>query len=338
MKKLMLILSVLIFSSGFAVSGNPKNFHIHKPLKLSDIQDKSETECDLCGCYMGLEPNFNDNQIGLRYYTFKFFTEGHTETAAGRTANRNGNPLNETDHEDHGSASSTEVYSNVELYGRIYLSPKTRIIFGIPFSFNEIDSKKLNGVGDMRVLAQYNIYNTDITGRTNFWQRIFLGGGMKLPTGAYNKQLVYGVTEPHFQPGTGSLDFLFTGLWLTKLEKTGIGWRNDVVFTLNTTNKNDYRFANRFNWASTFSYDIPTSTVNILPKAGVYLETANADQYKGENAAGSGGTVIMGTMGIDLTYKMLSLDFDYQLPISQSFIGEQADNDYRYFVSMGYSF
>jgi hypothetical protein len=338
MKKLVFIL-ILVSSLTSAVFGmDPKENYLRKLNKLSDIQDKSETECDLCGCYMGLEPNFNENQIGLRYYTFKFFTEGHPETTAGRTANRNGNSLNEADHAGHGTVSSTEVYSNVELYGRIYLSPKTRIIFGIPFSFNEIDSKKLNGVGDMRVLAQYNIYNTDITGRTNFWQRIFLGGGLKLPTGVYNKQLTYGVTEPHFQPGTGSLDFIFTGLWLAKLEKVGLGWRNDVVVTLNTTNKNDYKFANRFNWASTFSYDIVTSSVNILPKAGVYLETANADQYQGANAEGSGGTVIMGTMGIDLTYKMLSLDFDYLLPISQHFIGEQADNDYRYYLSMGYSF
>ena len=338
MKKLFLTAVLLLVSLPLISKGDPKLMHLTKPHKLSDIQDRSETECDLCGCYMGLEPNFNDNQIGLRYYTFKFFTEGHPASSTDNLANRNANPLNEVDHAGHGSVSSTEIYSNVELYGRIYLSPKTRIIFGIPFSFNEIDSKKLNGVGDMRVLAQYNVYNTDINGMTNFWQRVFLGGGLKLPTGAYNKQLIYGITEPHFQPGTGSLDFLFTGLWIATLEKVGIGWRNDVVYTLNTTNKNDYKFANRFNWASTFSYDIVTSTVNILPKGGVYLETANADQYQGANAEGSGGTVIMGTMGIDLTYKMLSLDFDYQLPISQSFIGEQADNDYRYFISMGYAF
>lgn len=325
MKKYFLILPLFCFIFSMKAESNPKHYNLKKPLKLSDIQDISETECDLCGCYMGLEPNFNENQVGLRYYTFKFINEAQ--------------PVNpNVDHEETPGESSTEYYNNVELYGRFYLSPKTRIIFGIPFSFNEIDSKKLNGMGDMRVLAQYNVYNTDINGMTNFWQRIFLGGGLKLPTGVYNKQLTYGITEPHFQPGTGSLDFLFTGLWIAKLEKAGIGWRNDVVFTLNTTNKNDYKFANRFNWASTFSYDIVTSSVNILPKAGIYLETANSDQYQGADAEGSGGTVWMGTMGIDVTYKMLSMDFDYQLPISQNFIGVQPENDYRFFISMGYAF
>ncbi|MDQ3019187.1 MAG: transposase [Bacteroidota bacterium] len=90
--------------------------------------------------------------------------------------------------------------------------------------------------------------------------------------------------------------------------------------------------------ASTFSYDIVTSSVNILPKAGIYLETANAYQLQGANAEGSGGTVIMGTMGIDLTYKMFSMDFDYQLPISQNFIGVQTENDYRFFLGLGYAF
>lgn len=331
MKKLTLLIVMLFLSVSLKAERNPKHVHFHKPLKLSDlsdIQDKSETECDLCGCYMGLEPNFDKNQIGLRYYTFKFYTPGHTETPEEQLL----------DHPGHGTTESTEYYNNIELYGRIYLSPKTRIIFGIPFSMNEIDSKALNGVGDLRVLAQYNVYNTEMSGMTNFWQRIFLGGGLKLPTGVYNKQLTFGVVEPHFQPGTGSLDFLFTGLYIAKLEKVGIGWRNDIVYTLNTTNKNDYKFANRFNWASTFSYDIITSSLNILPKAGVYLETANPDQLNGVDAEGSGGTVWMGTMGIDITYKMLSMDFDYQLPISQNFIGEQADNDYRFFVGMGYSF
>lgn len=331
MKKLNLLILMLFLCGSLTASGNPKHIHLKKPLNLSDIsdiQDKSETECDLCGCYMGLEPNFDKNQIGLRYYTFKFYTPGHTETSEEQLL----------DHPGHGTKESTEYYNNVELYGRIYLSPKTRIIFGIPFSFNDIDNKALNGVGDLRVLAQYNVYNTDMSGMTNFWQRVFLGGGMKFPTGVYNKQLIYGVVEPHFQPGTGSLDFLFTGLYIAKLEKIGLGWRNDIVYTLNTTNKNDYKFANRFNWASTFSYDIVTSTLNILPKAGIYLETASPDQLNGADAEGSGGTVWMATMGVDITYKMLSMDFDYQLPMIQNFIGEQAENDYRFFIGMGYSF
>ena len=335
MKKLSLFifLVTLCFIYAFSISyagSEPKHVHFKNPVKLSDISDineTGETECDLCGCYMGLEPNFDKNQIGLRYYVFKFHNDPQSA-----------DPDPNLDHEEQSTTGSDEYYNNIELYGRIYIDEKTRILFGIPFSMNEIDNKSLNGMGDMRVLGQYNVYNTDINGETNFWQRFFLGGGLKLPTGVYNKQLTYGVTEPHFQPGTGSLDFLFTGLWIAKLENVGIGWRNDLVYTVNTTNKNDYKFANRFNWASTFSYDIITESLNFLPFAGIYLETANPDKSNGENEPGSGGTVIMGTIGVGITYNMLSMDLDYQLPISQNFIGIQPQNDYRFFATMGYSF
>jgi hypothetical protein len=321
------LFTAVLVSVHTEAKSNPDHNHFRNPEELSDITDLSDAQCDLCGCYMGLEPNFDKNQIGLRYYTFKFNNEAAPATD---------DPL--LDHDPEPGKASTEYYNNVELYGRIYINLKTRILFGMPFSFNEIDNKALNGVGDLRVLGQYNVYNTDIDGMTTFWQRVFLGGGLKFPTGVYNKQLVFGETEPHFQPGTGSLDFLFTGLWIAKLEKIGLGWRNDIVYTLNTANKNDYKFANRFNWASTFSFDIITSSVNILPKAGIYLETAKQDQNNGVDAEGSGGTVWMGTMGIDFTYNMFSVDFDYQLPISQNFIGVQPKNDYRFFVGMGYSF
>ena len=98
MKKLFLTAVLLLVSLPLISKGDPKLMHLTKPHKLSDIQDRSETECDLCGCYMGLEPNFNDNQIGLRYYTFKFFTEGHPASSTDNLANRNANPLNEVDH------------------------------------------------------------------------------------------------------------------------------------------------------------------------------------------------------------------------------------------------
>jgi hypothetical protein len=190
----------------------------------------------------------------------------------------------------------------------------------------------------MKLLGQYSVYSTSITGKTNFWQRIFLGGGMKIPTGVYNKQLTYGITEPHFQPGTGSFDVIMTGLYMAKLEKVGLGWRNDVVYVVTTANKNDYRFANRFNWASTFSYDITTKSVTVLPHSGIYLETANPDKYQGQDAEGSGGTVLFATFGLDAFYDLFSLDLDWQLPISENFIDEQPENKFRLYVALGYSF
>lgn len=324
------ILSLLIIckSELYAFEDNLKF-----PKKLSDISQKADIGCDLCGCYMGLDPNFSMNQVGIRFHSFKFFMEGHQST--GTAANPNEPQL---DHGGHGSQSSTEYYNDMELYIRYYFSPKFRILFSIPFSSNEINSKKLNGVGDARTIVQYQLYNTNMTGKTNFWQRIFLGGGLKMPTGVYNKTLTYGVVEPHFQPGTGSFDFLTNALYLAKLEKIGIGWRNDIVYTINTTNSNGYRFANRFNLTSRLTYEINTKTFTFLPHAGVYLETSGYDTQDGKDQDDTGGNVLFGTGGLDVYYDVFSLDFSYQFVLNEKLNGEQPGNEYRMYLGLGFAF
>lgn len=325
MKKI--IITFLFIFTAFNLYGNPKDF-LKRNLKLSDIHDGGEGACDLCGCYMGLDPNFAMNQVGMRFSMIKFYTPGHVAVETDPN----------TDHPGHTTEESTEYYNDVELYVRYYFTPKFRMFISLPFGSNDIDGKKLNGMGDAKVLAQYQVYNSSITGHTNFWQRLFLGGGLSVPTGVYNKQLTYGVVEPHFQPGTGSWGFYGTALHLAKLEKTGIGWRNDLLVAANTANNNGYRFANRFNWTSTFFYEIPASSLTILPHAGIYFETARQDTQDGAPVDGSGGDVWFATGGLDFYYGDFSLDMNYQYPFSQKFIGEQADNDFRIYAGFGYAF
>lgn len=327
MKKIIFIVCILSIAS-FAYAGNfPHKHKLKSPKKLSDITDIQSTECDLCGCYMGLDPNFHMNLVGLRFHTFKFVTEAHTTAS---------DP--QTDHEGHPGVASTEYYNNVELFGRYYFTPVLRVLFSIPFSFNEIDGKRLNGTGDAKVIAQYQIYNSEITGKTNFWQRIFLGGGLKLPTGVYNKSLTFGVVEPHFQPGTGSLDGIFSGTHLFKFMKQNFGMNTDIVYTLNGENENDYRFANRFNVTSTIFYEVPTSTFTFLPHAGVYYEYAANDKLKGIVVGDSGGKTLFGTGGLDIYYNKFSLDLNFQFPISERLNGVQSENRFRIYTGLGYSF
>lgn len=322
MKKLVLIL----FLALPVIQANGKNSDddlLKSPVKLSDIADIGNTECDLCGCYMGLDPNFAMNQVGIRYSLIKFFAEAHTD------------PL--TDHPTNGEESN-EYYNDLEFYVRYYINPKFRLLFSIPFSVNEINGKKLNGMGDSKFLAQYQVYNSEITAKTVLWQRLFLGGGLNLPTGVYNKTLTYGVVEPHFQPGTGSFDFMMTALHLAKLEKVGLGWRNDVVYTVNGKNKNEYSFGNRFNWTSTLFYELPASDWTFLPHTGIYFESARQDKQNGTAVDDSGGDVLFGTGGLDIYYKEFSLDMNFQFPLNQKLIGDQSENKFRIYTGLGYAF
>ncbi len=178
MKKLLFIIIFLSFITSAHSKDNDELKLLKNPKDLSDIVSISDIGCDLCGCYMGIDPNYHLNLVGFRFHTFKFVTEAHTSES-----------LIQTDHPDHTGTQSTEYYNNLELFGRYYITPKIKVLFSIPFSRNNIDGKMLNGFGDAKLLAQYQIYNTDMNGKTKYWQRIFLGGGIKLPTGVYNKSL-----------------------------------------------------------------------------------------------------------------------------------------------------
>lgn len=325
MKKIILIL-FLSFIVSQANGNSPKDDFLKIPLKLSDINDIANSECDLCGCYMGLDPNFAKNQAGLRFSAIKFFSPAHTAAD---------NP--EVDHPNDGTT-STEYYYDIEFYFRYYISPKFRMLFSIPFSMNNINNKKLNGIGDAKLLVQYQVYNSSITAKTNFWQRLFLGGGLNLPTGVYNKQLIYGIVEPHFQPGTGSFDLILTALHLAKLERTGLGWRNDVVYTINGKNKNEYKFGNRFNLNSTLFYELSVKSLTLLPHTGIYFESAKQDKLNGVLEDGSGGNVLFGTGGVDIYFKQFSLELNYQFPLSEKLIGDQPENKFRIYTGVGYSF
>jgi hypothetical protein len=330
-KIFIIILTGISFVSGFALS-DPKDKLQLKPFKLNEIEDINNTECDLCGCYMGIDPNYHKNLVGIRFHQFKFFKAAEQEE--GNITDNNG--TNRVMH--HSTNESTEFYNNAEIFARYYFNPKLRALISIPFSQNKIDGNNLSGFGDIKIIGQYAVYNPSIMTDTKFWQRLFIGGGVKLPTGSYNKEITTGEVEPHFQPGTGSLDLIFTVTHLAKLINNGFGMTNDIVYTANTQNKNNYQFANRFNITSTFFYEIPKGKFIILPHGGIYYESAGMDKLNGNYVDDSGGNILFGTAGIDLYYKNISLDVNIQGPLNQKLNGEQPENKYRFYTGIGYSF
>lgn len=291
-------------------------------------------ECDLCACYLGIDPGYNNSQVGIRYSSYQFYTPGHPGES---------NP--NLDHAGHGTEESHESYDNVELTARYYASPFVRIMLNVPYSLNDINGKKIKDFGDVSLIGQYQLYNTEIHEDTEFRQRIFLGGGIKLPTGAYNKSIVFGVVDPHIQPGTGSFDFLLSGTYVARY-KGKLGWSTDLIYTLNTSNSNDYKFANKFNVTSTFFYLIETGKQTrmggkewaFLPHAGTYIEYAGRDSQNGNEVVGTGGTTVFATGGLDIYYNQFSVNFTYQHPVSENMDGDQPENTRRFFIGAGYSF
>mgnify|MGYP006872391473 CR=1 FL=1 len=295
--------------------------------KIRTLGDIQENSCDLCGCFFGIEPNFAQNSVGVRYSYFKFYSPAHNE------------PVNPNlDHEGHTGVEETEIYSKVELFAKYNATPKLRFLLTLPYKFIDINGKQIKDFGDASLLAQYQIYATppSLKEESQYRQRVYVGAGLKVPTGAFNKQLEYGITEPHFQPGTGAFDFLVSTSYFSKYKD--FGFNADASYSIATKNKNEYKFGNRLNVTSSLFYQVETGQTGLLPHAGIYLEAAEHDKLNEVEDPNSGGSVLFITGGIDVYYSSFSLNFTYQHPINDRLFGSQTPNKFRAVASLSYYF
>lgn len=325
MKKILLTLTLILFLTSAGKADEKESFL--KLKKIKSLGDIHSTQCDLCGCFFGIEPNFNQNSVGIRYSYFKYYSPAHTE------------PVNPAlDHEGHPGVEETEIYSKVELVAKYNVTPKLRLLLTLPYKFIEINGKSIKDFGDVSVLAQYQIFNTtpSLKEESQYRQRIYLGAGVKFPTGAFNKQIEFGITEPHFQPGTGAFDFLISGSYFSKYKD--FGFSTDISYSIATKNKNEYQFANRFNISSSLFYQIEVDQTGLMPHAGVYLEQAPRDKQNDVEVQSSGGSVLFFTGGLDVFYESLSLSLTYQHPINDKLFGSQTPNDFRIITGLSYYF
>lgn len=325
MKKILLTLILVLFLTSAGKADEKDSFL--KLKKIKSLRDIQNIQCDLCGCYFGIEPNYSNNSVGIRYSYFKFVNEPHTGDA---------NP--NLDHETDPTQTETENYSKVEIVAKYNVNPHLRLSLTVPYKLNDINGKHIRDFGDVLLMGQYLVYATEISlkNESRYRHRFYLGAGIKAPTGAFNKQLEFGVTEPHFQPGTGAFDFLVNGTYFAKYKDFGLN--ADASYSMATKNKNEYQFANRFNTSASLFYQIAIDQTGLMPHAGVYLETAGRDKQNDVEVDGSGGSVLFLTGGADVYFSAFSLNLTYQYPLKDKLNGDQAGNKFRVIAGMNYYF
>jgi hypothetical protein len=290
--------------------------------------------CDLCNCYLGINPNYNQNGFGIRYRDRSYFGEhSHDNLPLARVAH----DLTATST----SVQAEERYRTTELWTRWYPFKKLVLQASIPVSYNTYmvtgeAAFITQGLGDIIVLAQYQIYNTTPVEGNNFRQRAFIGGGIKLPTGAYNKKAEGDELDPHMQIGTGSVDYLTVATYIFKYKS--LGYSADVTYKINTANSNDFQFANRLNVSGTFFYQKKIAAITLMSGAGLYYEQAGYDKALGVKQINTGGNALLVNTGLDTYFKRFSLNLVAQLPVSENLNGNQAKGQTRYIVGVGYYF
>ena len=298
------------------------------------IAFQSSQACDICGCgvggnYIGLLPDFTKRFVGLRYQFNRLTTQ--LDINGNRTA-----------------LSTDEKYQTMELWGAWNIGQKWRVLALVPYNFNEKYTegsdllRKKNGTGDITLNGYYKLFDQSNPTANNklVVQSLWVGMGVKLPTGAYDvaEQQNATATNPNmFQLGTGSLDFIPSLMYDVRIQDFGIN--ANASYKINTENKDDYRYGNKIAANASAYYKIALgANSRLAPNAGISFESQQKDHAMGFKVEETGGHILNASMGLEANFNRISVGASFQTPIQQDLGRGRIDAGNRLLTHVSFSF
>lgn len=284
--------------------------------------------CPLCGCgvnnfYMGILPSFKKSFVGVRYQYLQY----HTQIKG--------------DAEQFGN----DYYSTVDVWGGYNLGSKWQLIGFVPYIINKQvtdDGTSTNtGFGDITLLTNYRILQTtkmNTVKKSSFSQQLWIGGGVKLPTGKFNvgfDEQEALTADINSQQGSGSVDFLINGSYNILMNKFGIN--NTANYKINTANKDDYTFGNRFSASSLAYYNVQLKKTLLGPNAGIMYEHAAGNKFESVKVNQTGGYAAYAVAGAEFNIKSITIGANAQLPFTQNFSENQTKAKFRGMLHVSFS-
>lgn len=288
--------------------------------------------CDICGCgvgsyYIGLLPDFKKRFLGVRYQY--------------KTLRSHLGPGGSTSY-----LTTDETYQTAEVWGGWNIGKRFRVLGFVPVNFNSRENQGVtmnkSGIGDIAVVGYYQVLDRKnvIFHDKLLVQSLWIGGGVKAPTGRYepSERKENEDTPNNFQLGTASTDFTFNVMYDVRLMDFGVN--ANVSYKVNTNNKYDYRYGNKFtvNLLAYYKFRL-ADQLTIAPNAGLLLETASKDTEAGQYKVDvSGGHSLLATGGIEATFRTFSVGANYQPVISQELADRRVKAGNRAMVHVSYLF
>jgi len=289
-------------------------------------------DCDACGCSnsggsLGMGGIIDNNFIGVRYLHQKYQSKDGIF---------NNSPI------------INEYFNTVQVWSRIpiikdYLEAQ---IF-VPFHFHTRDyvdkTTAIEGLGDISFLVNYTVLNKNTGGYdekkdkvTSSNHLVKIGGGLKLPTGTYNEAINNSI-NPSFQLGTGSTDVITNIQYVYKNNNFGV--TNYLNYYIKTTNKEEYRFGNQFNFNSTFFYRFKNGEQNsFVPSIGVSGEFYASNKVFGLKVKNTEGYALFSSLGVEYNTQKLTVGALAMYPIQQNLAQGVIDVKYRSAIYLNYNF
>jgi hypothetical protein len=274
--------------------------------------------CDICGCssgsyFIGPFPLFHKYFVGTRY-TFRNFKSVVAD--------------------DPGQFSK-DFYQTIELWGGWNIGKKWQVLAFVPYNINRQNSDdglvKSNGLGDITVIVNYNLLNKQSKGIN---QQLWIGGGIKAPTGKFSPDPNEIIPQASNQAGSGSVDYLLNAMYAININNWGIS--SSVNYKINTKAEG-YRFGDRFSSSAFVFRSLRSGNTVFNPNAGLLYENLQSNKLNGDKVPDSGGNALLAAAGLEIGFKKVSLGFNVQLPLAQNFSSDQTTAKVRGMVHVTFT-
>jgi hypothetical protein len=175
-----------------------------------------------------------------------------------------------------------------------------------------------SGVGDIRVEGIYTGFSPDLSSGLRF--------GLKLPTGSYTQNNVWGDIDRDSQIGSGSTDILLGGFYRFNID-TDYGWSGftQALLDVPVLTQVQYRPGAEFDIAAGAYYNgWRIGRVLISPMAQLKVSMRNSDS--GANATypiASGFHRLLAAPGVEFDMHPVKVYGDVELPLYEHFTGNQ---------------
>lgn len=287
--------------------------------------------CDICGgnissSYMGILPEFSKRYIGLRYQQNSLL---HHLGANGAST----------------YLTTKESYYTAEVWAATNIGNKFRLAVFAPVNViqrsNQQEKSSHHGMGDITTIGYYRLLNRQQTiGHNNqLRQSLWLGAGIKLPTGEYNPEdkNIQQALQNTFQLGTGSTDFSLHTTYDISFRNAGTNV--NAGYKINTANPYNYKYGNKFSLNILAYYKLNLgNTISVAPNTGVLFEQSGKDERsKDLQVWETGGHSTVATVGLELTFGKINAGGNFQTPLAQNLGEGKIKTNNRCMIHIGFS-
>ncbi len=148
-------------------------------------------------------------------------------------------------------------------------------------------NEKSEGMGDLTLIGDYPFFQSK--------ERSFsLVGGVKFPTGEINERNSVGAKfEPELQPGTGSFDYIFGGVYQHRFNRYSLV--GNAAYVFKTQGAQDFEFGDLFSTSWLVAYLINPGSKKLKTKVGIdaNYQYEQKQEDKGSVVKDSGGQTLL---------------------------------------------